>query len=91
MAVEKTFAIVKPDGVMKGLVSHIILRYVDAGLSAEVVALHVRLQLSQVAGLYRDHRGKPYFEGLLLAMTSGPFAILRIEGEAGVGYVLREE
>ncbi|HEX8994379.1 MAG TPA: nucleoside-diphosphate kinase [Candidatus Paceibacterota bacterium] len=89
MAFGKTFAIVKPDGVMKGLVSQILLRYKDAGLSVEVVELHVRLQLSQVAGLYLEHRGKPYFEGLLLSMTSGPCAILWIEGENAVERVRR--
>lgn len=86
MTEEKTLAIIKPDGVMKGVVSVIKERYRSAGLR---IILEVKLSLdeSQARDLYREHEGKFYFEGLVLSMISGPCIVLVLEGNNAVQVV----
>jgi nucleoside-diphosphate kinase len=78
-AVERTFVLVKPDGVVRGLTGEIIGRIERKGL--RIVALEQRtLDRSTAEQHYAEHDGKPFFAGLVDFITSGPLVALVAEG-----------
>ncbi len=83
MALERTFSIVKPDGVARNLIGEIYSRFEKAGL--RVVASRM-LQMSQAEaeGFYAVHRERPFFKDLVKYMTSGPVVVQVLEGENAV-------
>lgn len=79
LALERTLVIIKPDGVQRGLVGEIIGRLERRGL--KVVALDLRTIDHGVASRhYGEHEGKPFFEGLIDYITSGPSVLMVLEG-----------
>jgi nucleoside-diphosphate kinase len=86
VAVERTLVIIKPDGVQRGLVGEIIGRLERRGL--KIVALDLRTIDREVAARhYGEHVGKPFYEGLIDYITSGPSALLVLEGPNAVSVV----
>jgi nucleoside-diphosphate kinase len=83
MARERTFVMVKPDGVRRKLVGEVIARIERKGF--EIVALR-QLTLSRELAErhYGEHRGKPFFEGLVAFITSGPVVAMVVEGENAI-------
>jgi nucleoside-diphosphate kinase len=83
MALERTFSIVKPDGVARNLIGEVYSRFEKAGL--RVVASRM-LQMSQAEaeGFYAVHRERPFFKDLVKYMTSGPVVVQVLEGENAV-------
>ncbi|MCR4398522.1 MAG: nucleoside-diphosphate kinase [Firmicutes bacterium] len=80
---ERTLALIKPDGVRRGLVGEVIGRLEKSGLS--IVALKMmRLDAGQAEAHYRVHRGKPFYPMLLEHITSGPVVAAVCEGPAAV-------
>ncbi|MDD2372964.1 MAG: nucleoside-diphosphate kinase [Syntrophomonadaceae bacterium] len=76
----RTFAMVKPDGVEKGLVGEIISRFEKKGL--KMVALKIMKITPELAEKhYSEHKGKPFFADLVNFITSGPVAAMVLEGE----------
>jgi len=76
----RTFAMVKPDGVEKGLVGEIISRFEKKGL--KIVALKIMKITPELAEKhYGEHKGKPFFADLVNFITSGPVAAMVLEGE----------
>ena len=76
----RTFAMVKPDGVEKGLVGEIISRFEKKGL--KIVALKIIKITPEIAEKhYGEHEGKPFFADLVNFITSGPVAAMVLEGE----------
>ena len=76
----RTFAMVKPDGVEKGLVGEIISRFEKKGL--KIVALKIMKITPELAEKhYSEHKGKPFFADLVNFITSGPVAATVLEGE----------
>lgn len=76
----RTFAMVKPDGVQKGLVGEIISRFEKKGL--KIVALKIMKITPELAEKhYSEHKGKPFFADLVNFITSGPVAPMVLEGE----------
>jgi nucleoside-diphosphate kinase len=76
---ERTFLAVKPDGVQRGLVAEIIRRFEEKGYKL------VGLKLMQVSretaeNHYGEHKGKPFFDGLVGFFTSGPIVAMAWEG-----------
>lgn len=77
--VERTFFCLKPDAVERGLVGEIISRIERKGL--EIVGLKlIRITRDQAERLYEEHRGKPFYEGLLDYITSGPSIPMVVKG-----------
>ena len=72
---EKTLAIIKPDGVVNGLVGEIIKRIENEGIKLAAMRL-VQLDERQAEGFYYVHRSKPFFSSLIQYMTSGPCVIM---------------
>lgn len=86
MSRERTFVMVKPDGVRKGLVGEIISRFEKKGLFLVNMKL-LTLSREEAEELYRVHEGKPFFESLVEYVTSGPVVVMILEGEGAVKVV----
>ncbi|ERM91101.1 nucleoside diphosphate kinase [Caldanaerobacter subterraneus subsp. yonseiensis KB-1] len=83
---ELTLAIVKPDGVKRGLIGEILKRYENKGLrlkAAKVVTPSIELLEKH----YEEHKGKPFFKPLIEYMSSGPVFAMVLEGENAVKLV----
>lgn len=83
MALERTFSIVKPDGVRKNLIGAVYTRFEQAGLKI-IAARMVNLSQAQAEGFYGVHRERPFFKDLVKYMTSGPVVLQVLEGENAV-------
>ena len=83
MEMERTFVMVKPDGVRRGLVGEIISRFERKGLRL-VAAKFLRMPRELAERHYEEHRGRPYFEPLVEFVTSGPVMAMVWEGEQAV-------
>jgi len=85
MSVEqKTYIMIKPDAVARGLVGRIVQRFEDVGLTIERAELGV-VTVEQAAANYVEHQGKPFYDGLVGYITSGPVVKLVLSGESAVG------
>ena len=83
MAIERTFAIVKPDAVAKNAVGAIIAAIEHAGL--RIVGLrYLRMSQAQAEGFYAVHRQRPFFRDLVTFMTSGPAVVMALEGDNAI-------
>lgn len=80
---EKSFLMVKPDGVSRGLVGEIISRIERKGL--KIVAMKMaRINEDLAKSHYGEHEGKPFFDGLIEYITSGPVVVMVVEGRETV-------
>ena len=80
MATERTFAMVKPDGVKRGLVGEIVSRIEAKGY--RIVGMKLMIISHETAARhYGEHQGKPFYEGLVEFITSGPVVTMALEGE----------
>lgn len=76
---ERTFVMVKPDGVHRGLVGEVISRLEERGL--KLVAADVRQLDEEIAGEhYAEHVDKPFYDDLVSFITSGPVVPMVWEG-----------
>lgn len=83
---ERTFAMVKPDGVQRGLVGEVISRLEKRGI--RIVALKMMTITRKLAEQhYAEHSGKPFFAELVNFITSGPVVAMVLEGENVIGMV----
>jgi nucleoside-diphosphate kinase len=81
---ERSFVMVKPDGVAAGLTGEIISRIERRGLT--ILALEKRVMERSVAEEhYGEHRERPFFGELVEFITSGPVVMMAVEGEGAVG------
>ena len=83
MAVERTFAIVKPDAVKEGHVGEIIAAIEQSGLAIKGLKM-TRLTPAICKGFYHEHVGKGFYQELEDFMTEGPVAIMVLEGENAI-------
>jgi nucleoside-diphosphate kinase len=80
---ERTFAIVKPDAVRRGLSGDILKRIEASGLT--IVALRkIHLSRADAEKFYDVHKARPFFRGLCDYMTSGPVVIAVLQGENAI-------
>jgi len=80
MIMQKTFAIVKPDGVRKGLIGKVIDRISTNDIKVSALRM-ATLSRAEAEGFYGVHRERPFFGELVEFMTSGPVALMVLEGE----------
>ena len=83
MAIEKTYTMIKPDGVRNGHIGEIVNRFERAGLKIERMEL-CNLTPEQVKANYAEHEGKPFYEGLVTYILSGPVVKMCVSGEGAV-------
>lgn len=70
MAIEKTYSMIKPDGVRNGHIGEIVNRFERAGLTIERMEMGM-VTAEQAAANYAEHEGKPFYDGLIAYITSG--------------------
>jgi nucleoside-diphosphate kinase len=83
MALERTFSIVKPDGVARNLIGQVYARFEAAGLKI-VASKLTQLSKAQAEGFYAVHKARPFFNDLVANMISGPVVLQVLEGENAV-------
>ena len=83
MAIEKTYSMLKPDVVRNRHVGDIIARIERAGLAIERMEL-ANVTPEQAAANYAEHEGKPFYDGLISYITSGPVVKMIVSGEGAV-------
>lgn len=70
-----TFAIIKPNAVRTGKAGPILAMINEAGF--EIAAMRmVQMTKAQAESFYDIHKGKPFFDGLVEFMTSGPVIVM---------------
>ena len=75
---ERTLAIIKPDGVARGIIGEEIKRLENNDF--KIIAMKmIHLSKKQAEGFYAVHRGKPFFESLTDFMSSGPTVVMVLE------------
>ena len=76
---DRTLILVKPDAFARNLTGEIIARFERKGL--RLVALKL-MQLDDVTAKvhYAEHEGKPFFDHLVVFITSGPLVAMILEG-----------
>lgn len=83
---ERTFVMIKPDGVQRRLMGKIIERLESSGL--KIVAMKFIKASKELAEKhYEIHKNKPFYEGLIKYITSGPVLAMIIEGEDVISIV----
>ena len=83
MALERTFAIIKPDAVQRGLSADVLARIHKAGF--QIVAIKsLRLTKSEAEGFYAVHRHRPFFGELTDFMSSGKAVVMVLEAEGAI-------
>jgi nucleoside-diphosphate kinase len=80
---EKTLAIVKPDGVARGAIGEVIKRIEANGLKIAAMKL-IRMTKAQAQGFYAVHKERPFFDSLTDFMTSGPVVVMILTGENAI-------
>lgn len=83
---ERTYVMIKPDGVQRNLVGEIIGRFEKKGF--KIVGLKMlQMERATAEKHYAEHIGKPFFEALASYITSGPVVAIALEGKDVVATV----
>jgi nucleoside-diphosphate kinase len=83
MPTQRTFVIIKPDAVQRGLIGEILARFERKGL--QVVGMKFMKATAEVAKKhYQEHAEKPFFGSLVSFFTSSPLVALILEGDEAV-------
>jgi nucleoside-diphosphate kinase len=83
LATERTFAIIKPDAVKRGLTGEILSR-IHAAKFQIVAIKSLRLTKSEAEGFYEVHRARPFFGELTDFMSSGKAVMMVLEAEGAI-------
>jgi nucleoside-diphosphate kinase len=83
---QRTLVLIKPDAVQRGLTGEIIGRLEQRGLKLIAMKL-MRVPREQAARHYAEQENKPFYEGLLAFITSGPIVAMIWEGREAVTVV----
>jgi nucleoside-diphosphate kinase len=80
---ERTLIIVKPDAVQRGLATAVLSRFEMKGMRIAALKL-MRIDRPLAERHYAVHRGKPFYEGLVEFITSGPVVVGVLEGPGAI-------
>ena len=80
---QRTYVMIKPDAVARGLVGRIVSRFEEVGLKLERAELGL-VTPEQAAANYAEHEGKPFYAGLIEYITSGPVVKMVLSGPNAV-------
>ena len=83
MAIEKTFSIIKPNAVKKGVIGDIIKQFEENGLKISAMKLGL-ISKEKCELFYAEHRERPFFGELVEFMSSGPIVAAILEKENAV-------
>jgi nucleoside-diphosphate kinase len=83
---DRTFVMIKPDGVQRGLIGDIVSRLERRGL--KIVAMKMLVVGDSLAKKhYEEHAAKPFFTSLVGFIKSGPVVAMVVEGRNAVPIV----
>ena len=85
---ERTFVMAKPDAVQRGLIGEIVSRLDGKGLKL-VAGKFMKIDEDLAHEHYGEHEGKPFFDGLVEFITSGPVFAMVWEGDDATRQVRR--
>lgn len=77
---ERTFLMLKPDAVQRGLVGQVIVRFESKGFKLVGMKL-MQVDQDLAEEHYAEHRGKPFFEPTVNYITSSPVVAMVWEGK----------
>lgn len=80
---QRTYIMIKPDAVKRGLIAPIVQRFENTGLGIERMELGT-VTPEQAAANYAEHEGKPFYAGLIEYITSGPVVKMVLSGPEAV-------
>ncbi len=80
---ERSFVMVKPDGVQRRLVGEIVQRIEQKGLRLCGLKL-IAMSNKQATELYSVHKGKPFYDSLMKFVTASPVVVMVVEGYQAV-------
>jgi nucleoside-diphosphate kinase len=83
---EQTLVLVKPGAVQRGLIGAIITRFEKKGLKISALKL-MQVSKELASKHYGEHVGKPFYDGLVDFITSGPIVAIVLEGDNAVNLV----
>lgn len=83
MSQQKTYSMLKPDAVRNGHIGEIVARIERAGLTIERMEM-ANVTPEQAAANYAEHKGKPFYDGLISYITSGPVVKMVVSGPNAV-------
>ena len=83
MALERTFSIIKPDGVARNLIGEVLKRFEKSGLTV-IAQRMTHLSQREAEAFYAVHKARPFFNDLVKYMTSGPVVVQVLEGENAI-------
>lgn len=83
MGWEKTFALLKPDTVQRGLIGEVLHRIEQKGFRIAALKM-IRVSVEQAQRHYAVHEGKPFYDGLVRYITSSPVVALVLEAPDAV-------
>ncbi len=83
---ERTFVMVKPDGVQRGIIGEVLQRFESKGLKL-IAAKFMRIDEELASKHYGEHIGKPFYEPLVKFITSGPVLGMVWEGKNSISTV----
>ena len=83
---QKTLIIIKPDAVQRRLIGPIVTRFETKGLRVAALKL---MQVTRELGEqhYAEHKGRPFFDGLIDFITGGPVVVGVLEGNEAIAVV----
>jgi nucleoside-diphosphate kinase len=80
---QQTFAIVKPDGVARGVIGQVLARIEANNLKIKAMKL-IHMTEKQAQGFYAVHKERPFFKSLTEFMCSGPCVAMILEGDDAI-------
>ena len=83
---ERTFSMIKPDGVQRRLVGRIVQRFEDKGLRLIGLKL-IQMSPKQAETLYSIHKERPFYASLVKFVTSSPVVVMAVEGNQAIAVV----
>jgi nucleoside-diphosphate kinase len=83
MTVERSFVMIKPDAVQRGIVGEVISRFERKGLKLSALKM-LQIDTKLARRHYGEHRGKPFYEPLIRYITSSPVIAMVIEGQNAI-------
>jgi nucleoside-diphosphate kinase len=88
MAIQRTFAMLKPGMLQRRIIGDVIARFERKGLN--IIGLKVMMITPELAAThYGEHKGKSFYEELITYIVSGPVVAMCVEGDEAIQLVRR--